>query len=97
MTSPFETVQKARIAALTGMVWVLALFIPLTLGGIAPMPERPFWWVFGGIYCYFIFTGIRALQRGWRSRFVLRIVVPCGLFAVSSLLVWISLRWWTAD
>jgi hypothetical protein len=92
MTSPFETVQKVRFAGLLGMVWVLSLFIPLTLGGIAPMPERQFWWVIGVIYCYFIFTGIRAWQRGWKARFVLRIVVPCGLFAASSLLVWIYLR-----
>ena len=52
MTSPFETVQKVRIVVLIGMAWVLALLNPLLLGGIFPMPERSFWWVFGVIYCY---------------------------------------------
>jgi len=52
------------------------------------------WCLMGALFAYFGYTGIRAWRKGWKSRFILRIIVPLSLLAVSSALtvlgVWLA-------
>jgi hypothetical protein len=62
--------------------WLVAAMTPLILLSVLPLPDGaalvvPVLFV---AYCYY--TGYRAWRRNWRSRFVLRVVVPSALFSV---------------
>jgi hypothetical protein len=79
---------KMGVAGFLGLTWVIAILIPLPLGGTGVMPPAGIWCLFGVLFGYFFYTGFRAWRRGWRSRFVLRVVVPIALLIVSSILEW---------
>jgi hypothetical protein len=84
---------KLSVAAFLGLTWVLAILIPILLGrpaAVADAGSAGVWWVLGGIFAYFLYTGVSAWRRGWRGRFVLRVVVPIALLIVSSILEWLG-------
>ena len=85
----FADPLKARLTLSMGFLllgtWVFAALVPPMIGGVIPRPEAWMWWLIGSSFAYFSYTGIRAWRRGWKSRFILRIVVPLSLFAISSL------------
>ena len=75
---------KIGVAGLLGGVWLFLLMAPPALAGLFAVPPASIWWIFGLLLAYFVYTGIRAWRRGWKSRFVLRIVVPLSLLVLSS-------------
>jgi hypothetical protein len=79
---------KLTVAAFLGFTWFVAIMVPNFLGGSGEMPPAGVWCVFAGLFTYFFYTGFRAWRRGWRSRFILRVVVPISLLVVSSILEW---------
>ena len=59
--------------------------ISLMLTGGLALPPAGLLIFFAVLFAYSLFTGIRALRRGWRSRFILRVVVPLSLLMLSSI------------
>ena len=98
MDDLFADPVKARLTLSMGVLllgtWIFAALVPPMIGGVFPRPEAWIWWLTGSLFAYFGYTGVRAQRRGWKSRFILRIVVPLSLFAISSLLtilgVWLG-------
>jgi hypothetical protein len=90
----FDIRAKFSAALLLGAVWILLVMLPLMAAGVLSMPPPSFWFIFGGPFLYFLYTGIRAWRRGWKSRFVLRVVVPFTLLVLSSVFtgawLWLS-------
>ena len=82
---PVELHAKLSVAALLGGLWVFLLALPLAVAGVLFMPPAPVWGVFGALFAYSLYTGIRAWRRGWKSRFILRVVVPIALLALSTI------------
>jgi hypothetical protein len=91
---PVELRARLSVAALLGGLWLFLLALPLAVAGVLFMPPVPVWGVFGALFVYSLYTGIRAWRRGWRSRFILRVVVPIALLALSTICAsawrWIS-------
>jgi hypothetical protein len=85
---------KLTMGVLLGMTWTLAFLLPILLGEVGVMPGAEFWWPFGALLAYFLYSGLRAWRKGWRSRFILRVVVPVGLLVVSSILEWVGVWRW---
>jgi hypothetical protein len=85
---------KLTMAVLLAGTWVLAFLFPILIGESLPRPEAGLFWVFGGLLAYFLYTGVRAWRRGWRSRFILRLVVPLSLLTASSILEWAGVWHW---
>ena len=90
MADIFADPLRARLALSVGMLlfftWIFAILAPPMISGTFHRPDPWLWCLMAALYSYFGYTGIRAWRRGWRSRFILRIVVPLSLFAVSSAL-----------
>ena len=80
----FDVRVRFPLAILLGTVWALLTIAPLMAAGVVPAPPLSFWIIFGGLFFYFIYTGMRAQRSGWTSRFVLRVLVPVALLAISS-------------
>ena len=77
---------RFRMAAGVVLTWVISAILPLLLFGPEPAPIV-FWAVIGLVYAYMGYSGIRALRKGWRSRFILRVVIPLSILAASMVLV----------
>jgi hypothetical protein len=71
--------------ALLGMWLFSAIIPPVLFTHQSASPE--FWVLIGLAYAYMGYSGVRALRRGRRSRFVLRVVVPLCIFTTSLALV----------
>jgi hypothetical protein len=82
---PIDLRIKLSVAALLGGLWIFLMFLPLALAGILSMPPAHVWGLFGALFMYFVFTGIKAWRRGWKSRFILRVIVPIALLVLSSI------------
>jgi hypothetical protein len=82
---PIDLRIKLSVAALLGGLWIFLMFVPLGVAGMLSMPPAPVWGLFGGLFVYFVYTGIKAWRRGWRGRFLLRVVVPIALLVLSSI------------
>jgi hypothetical protein len=80
----FDIRVKFPAAVLLGALWILLVMLPLMAAGVVSTPPLSLWYLFGGLFLYFLYTGIRAWRRGWKSRFVLRVVVPITLLVLSS-------------
>ena len=88
---------KLTVAGFLGLTWVVAILVPVLLsrsGTTEHAADAGVWWFLGGLYVYFLYTGVRAWRRGWRSRFILRVVVPIALFIASSILEWVGAWRW---
>jgi len=90
--------MEARVTLSVGVLllgtWGFAALVPPIIGGVVPRPDPWMWCLMGVSFAYFGYTGVRAWRRGWKSRFILRIVVLLSLLAVSSVLtvlgVWLG-------
>src|ERR1700744_2048070 len=91
---PVELRAKLSVAALLGGLWLFLLAVPLAVAGVLFMPPVSVWGVFGAIFAYSLYTGIGAWRRGWKSRFISRVVVPIALLMISTICVsvwlWLS-------
>ena len=81
-----DSLQRMRMGALVGAGWTFAVVAPPALVGYFSRPNGLLWALMAILYAYLGYSGIRALRKGWRSRFVLRVVVPLSLLSVSSVL-----------
>jgi len=81
---PVEARITLTMGGLLFLTWIFAAMVPLIIGGLVPKPDPWMWCLMGVLFAYFGYTGIRAWRRGWKSRFILRIVVPLSLLVVSS-------------
>ena len=81
-----DTRQGLRMAVFVSFAWAFALVTPPALVGYLPRPNTALWIMMAILYTYLGYSGLRALRKGWRSRFILRVVVPLSLLAFSSLL-----------
>jgi hypothetical protein len=79
------------MACLVPVMWLVAALLPLSLSGVLYMPDWKLSVLLGAIGTYFVYSGIRALSKGWTSRFVLRVVVPVVPLLLSSVMVWTGL------
>jgi hypothetical protein len=80
---PLEFRTKLGLALLLFELWMFLALLPLFFAGVLDMPPKWLWWYLAALLAYFSYTGVRAWNRGWKSRFVLRIVVPVLIFALS--------------
>lgn len=83
MTDTARVLQQTRIGALVGVYWMVAVIAPFMMLGAVRKPDRATTILFLAISAYFIYTGYRAWKLHWKSRFMLRIVVPALLFLVA--------------
>lgn len=76
-------------ALVTLSYWVIVLFIPFLASDQQVSSGVPlsFWVGACAAISYFSYTGLRAHRRGWKSRFVLRIVVPAALFFIGCIAI----------
>jgi len=87
---PNEFKFKFTVAGLLGIMWIVLVMLPPVLAGDLYAPPASVWCIFGGIFLYSLYTGVRAWRRGWKSRFILRIVVPFALLTISFILQWMG-------
>ncbi len=72
------------MASLVAVGWLFAAWLPLVVVGfLSPLPFNFLAFLFF-LYAYLGYSGFRALRKGWKSRFILRVVVPAGLLLASS-------------
>jgi hypothetical protein len=88
---PSELKTKVAMAGLLGGLWLILLALPLMLTGGLASPPAGLLIFFAVLFGYSLYTGIRAPRRGWRSRFILRVVVPLSLLMLSGIGTWV---WW---
>jgi hypothetical protein len=83
---PFRLEAKVAMFGVVAVHWMLAVAIPAFIFGHIQLPPQEDWaavlW-FAAIVGYCIYSGYRAWKREWRSRFILRAVVPAVLFVLS--------------
>lgn len=85
-TDPLRAEVKIGMFMVVAVYWMIVAAIPAVIFGHVRPPLQDVWemaLVFGAIVGYCAYTGYRAWKRGWRSRFILRVVVPGALFVVS--------------
>ena len=84
---PWLLQQKVTMVGVVTAQWIFVSAFPAYVGGYLPTP--PGWesLIFVAMAAYCFWTGYRAWKRGWRARFVLRLAVPIGLFAISTCVV----------
>jgi hypothetical protein len=87
-----EMKQQLIMGMLLLMTWGIAALIPYLVTVPIAISDMWVWVVVLGIPAYFIWTGVRAWRRGWKSRFILRLVVPVVILVASSL-VQVFLLW----
>jgi hypothetical protein len=75
--------------------WAVAVAAPAAVFGYVQTPDRLTLMVLAFVVGYCLYTGWRAWKRGWKARFVLRLVFPISLFALSCAVFW--LRPWSAQ
>jgi hypothetical protein len=84
----FDVRIKIPVAILLGTLWVHLIMLPVFLAGELAAPPVSLWIILSAIFLYSIYTGVRAWRRGWKSRFIFRIVVPVTLLTISFVLQW---------
>jgi hypothetical protein len=81
-----DAIERMRMAVFVAICWMLAVIAPPMLAGFAPSPGIALWLPMALAFAYLGYSGMRARRKGWRSRFILRVVVPLALLATSSAL-----------
>jgi hypothetical protein len=79
--------QKIAMVSVVSVQWLVAAALPALVVGYLTMPpafESAFFLALA-VYCFW--TGYRAWKRGWKTRFILRLAIPIGLFAISTCMV----------
>jgi len=82
----WDDLQRWKMAVGVVATWLISAMIPPMVLA-RERPSRELWLIFALYYAYMGYSGIRALRKGWRSRFVLRVVVPLCILGVSFALV----------
>lgn len=78
------------------MYWVFVFSMPFMISDREVRSETPLWYwcALAVAVAYFSYTGFRAWRRGWKARFILRIVVPAMLLlsvsTLAGLLAWLD-------
>ena len=69
--------------------WVVVFATPFFVIDPDIRAEAPveFWCAIAAAIGYFSYTGVRAWRRGWKARFILRIVVPAALLMTACLFI----------
>jgi hypothetical protein len=69
--------------------WVLVFSVPFFVSDRQTRSDTPLWFWCGlcAVIGYFSYTGIRAWKRGWKARFILRIIVPAALLGIGCIAV----------
>jgi hypothetical protein len=67
--------------------WFVAAGLPAFVVGYFRPPTGWEAALFVAIAAYCFWTGYRAWRRKWKARFVLRLVIPSGLFVLSTCVV----------
>jgi hypothetical protein len=89
-----DVIQKqwALASALVILLyWVSVFFAPFLVSDQQARAGAPLWF-WGGLCSaigYFSYTGLRAWRHGWKTRFILRIVVPAALLVIACMTVWL--------
>ena len=76
---------KTAMVGFVSVAWLFALAIPPWMFGLLQQPGWKMWTLMTLLYAYLGYTGMRAYHRGWRSRFILRVIVPLSLLGASAL------------
>lgn len=88
---PSPNLAQKQLALVSAMVifvyWFVVFMTPLLIIDPRIRSEAPLglWCAIAAAIGYFSYTGVRAWRRGWKARFILRIVVPASLLATSCL------------
>lgn len=72
-------------AAILFLYWLSVFFLPFWIGDSHLRSTAPvwFWLVICAAIGYFTWTGVRAWRRGWKARFIMRIVIPAALLIIA--------------
>jgi len=68
------------------IAWFFAVIIPPSLGGFVTSLDSSLWMIIVPLFAYMGYSGMRARRKGWKSRFILRVVVPSALLGLSIIL-----------
>jgi hypothetical protein len=82
---------QASMGVLLVLSWTFALLVPFLWDASIPAADLSVWLVVSAPFVYFIWTGFRAWRLGWRSRFILRLVIPLALL-IASVVVRLTFR-----
>jgi hypothetical protein len=80
--------QRIFMVVIVSLQWLAVAAVPFNvLGILSPFTGSDGWSLafVAAVVVYCFYTGYRAWKRGWKSRFILRIVVPTSLFVLSCL------------
>ena len=76
--------EKIAMIGVVAVQWLVVVSAPAMLLGCGAGLDPWTATLFAAMTGYCFFTGYRAWRRRWRSRFILRLVIPTGLLIVSS-------------
>ena len=89
----FPSAPALRQTVFVGVTWVLAAFAPVIAS--SPGEHIAQWWavllVTVACLALGLYDGMKAWRNGLRKLLVVRVLVPVGLLAASSLLYWLGL------
>ncbi|MET0499068.1 MAG: hypothetical protein ABW106_12465 [Steroidobacteraceae bacterium] len=74
-------------AAIICVYWIMAFAIPFMIVDPEVRPGPWGWCLFAALIGYGGYSGFRAYRRGWKARFILRIVIPAALFVTASVII----------
>jgi hypothetical protein len=85
--------QRVGMVGIVGIQWFAVAAVPFAV--VRQLPPIDGWamTLAAAIVAYCFYTGYRAWNRGWKTRFVLRLVIPVCLFVLSCVAV--GLGFWT--
>ena len=82
--------QRIGMVGIVAIQWFAVAAVPFGVARRFPRVDGLALTIAAVIVGYCFYTGYRAWNRGWKTRFVLRVVVPVCLFALSSIAVGLS-------
>ena len=94
MSDLAEKKQAFTYALILFAYWFVVFLIPCFIAREILEGHTPFlfWCVLSAMVGYFSYTGIRARRRGWRARFIQRIVIPASLLVAGGIFVGVLFR-----
>jgi hypothetical protein len=78
------------LAVCLAVYWGVAAMAPFLMTDRAVKTDAWIWGVVAVFAGYFVYTGYCASKQGWKSRFVLRIVIPAALFVSAWIVVGVA-------
>jgi hypothetical protein len=79
--------QRTGMVGIVAIQWFAVAVVPF--GVVLQIPPVDGWAIamVATVVGYCFYTGYRAWNRGWKARFVLRLVIPACLFILSCIVV----------